>query len=560
MMRIILMLFVTSDNPHPTHFSGEEIMKRKERMWFKAVCVIVMGMMVSAANAGVLSDDFSVARNYLTQPSASFWDGYTANDGVQTDPQDCVVSALQAADGKLTITSAFSDIQATWDDGVALYTTVPAGVDFTATVKVVGGSFESLGNPVVYYNGGGLLARGADANSINNMDFLTLVAFDMPGWNAVYLLKSNDNTVQSEQAIGPGSTTPVSTVAAYPWQRMTRVGDIFTCYVSTNGTTWMQIGDAVQRTDLTGSMEVGLFHCTYTDAVGSAVFDNFSIEYPSAAYAPVPKSRQGMVSNPDNPLFTYVPLSGQVLSWSAPSDPNILPSPVVTYDVYLSGGTDPNMYLVSNDQTGTSYTPSGTFPMDTTYKWYIVSTYRRNDNPTPVSVTSPVWKFHTLPPNVAPVANAGEDLYTWPDAVVEPDPAYITATLNGSAADDGLPLGRTLTYLWSVESTTPTGYTGGITLNNVNIANPVATIAVTTTDVQYELKLTVTEVIGAVTYKSDTDFILIKVYSNSCEASRAKSSANALAGDLNLDCFVTLADFAEMAQNWLKDSNIARPN
>ncbi|MEN6309325.1 MAG: hypothetical protein ABFD91_16385 [Anaerohalosphaeraceae bacterium] len=530
-------------------------MKTKQRRGFKCICWLAIVSMAAIAQ-GALVDDFSVPHNYLIDGSTSFWDGYTINEGVQTDLQDAVVNVLEAADGKLTLTTSYSDIQGRWDDGLALFTTIPAGVDFTATVKVVGGSFSSLGSSVVYYNGGGLLARGTDVPA--EQDSIALVAFDMPGWNAVYLWSSNDNGSEAEEGIGPSSTTPISTIAAYPWQRITRVGSVFTAYVSADGMTWKQIGSTWDRPDLAGQLEVGLHQCTYTDATGSAVFDDFSLDYGPAAYAPVPKSRQGMITTVDNPLFSYVPLN-QVLSWSAPSDPNLLQSHTVTYDVYLSGGADPNIFLVSDNQEGTSYTPPAEFPMDTTYTWYVESTILMDDANDVTVVKSPVWSFHTLVPNLAPVADAGVDLYTWPDAGIEPDPAYITVTLDGSATDDGEPAGSTLAYHWEVDHTVPEGYETQVLFSDADIANPVVSLPAAVTGAEYYLKLTVTEVHPTEPVKSDNDIMIIWVRPDSCEAAMTKSGENAILADVNGDCILNLIDFAAFAQDWLRNTNLVRP-
>lgn len=531
-------------------------MKRKARRWVENILLTLV--VLTAAAQGALVDDFSVPHDYLTQGSVSFWDGYTINEGMQTDPQDAVVTVLKAEDGKLTMTTAYSDMQITYDDGLALFTTVPAGVDFVVSVKVVGGDFQSLGGSVVGYNAAGLLARGTDPEAVANQDFVFMVAFDRPEWNAVVMWSSNNDGGESEEAYGPNSSPAVPTVAAYPWQRITRVGTVFTPYVSADGVNWIQLGSAQDRPDLAGQLEVGLHHCTYTSATGSVVFDDFSLDYGPAAYAPIPKSRQGMMTTVDNPLFGYVPLN-QELSWSAPSDPNLVQSHTITYDVYLSGGADPNIFLVSDNQEGTSYTPPAELLLDTAYTWYVESTILMDDANDVAVVKSPTWSFHTQVPNLAPVADAGVDLYTWPDASVEPNPDYITATLNGSATDDGEPAGRTLVFHWEVDHTVPTGYETQVLFSDADIANPVVSLPAAVTGAEYYFKLTVTEVHPSEPVKSDTDIMIIWVRPNSCEAAMTKSGANAILADANNDCILNLIDLAAFAEDWLRDTNLVRP-
>jgi CubicO group peptidase (beta-lactamase class C family) len=95
----------------------------------------------------------------------------------------------------------------------------------------------------------------------------------------------------------------------------------------------------------------------------------------------------------------------------------------------------------------------------------------------------------TNPPanNAAPVANAGAD-----QTVQLPS----TATLTGSATDDGLPAGSSLTYAWST-----TG--AGVTFGTANAATTTATFA---TEGSYTLVLTVSD--GAL---SDTDEVAVTV-------------------------------------------------
>ncbi|KYK20377.1 hypothetical protein AYK24_03815 [Thermoplasmatales archaeon SG8-52-4] len=96
-------------------------------------------------------------------------------------------------------------------------------------------------------------------------------------------------------------------------------------------------------------------------------------------------------SNPDpNDEETGVYINTDV-SWTG-GDPD---GDDVTYDVYF--GTSPSPPLVSENQSSTSYDPSGILDFETTYYWKIVAWDEFDE-----SSTGPTWSFTTeenLPPN-----------------------------------------------------------------------------------------------------------------------------------------------------------------
>jgi CubicO group peptidase (beta-lactamase class C family) len=103
------------------------------------------------------------------------------------------------------------------------------------------------------------------------------------------------------------------------------------------------------------------------------------------------------------------------------------------------------------------------------------------DDPPAPPVTNPP------PSNAAPTANAGAD-----QTVQLPN----TATLTGSATDDGLPSGSSLSYAWSTTAT-------GVTFGSANAATTTAQFAA---EGSYTLVLTVSD--GAL---SDTDEVVVTV-------------------------------------------------
>ena len=80
---------------------------------------------------------------------------------------------------------------------------------------------------------------------------------------------------------GGNATSGSGGAGAVPyWLKVTRVGNVFTSYKSTDGLTWTQM--STPKTIAMGATaEVGLVVCAYTNtSLGTATFDNVSITTP----------------------------------------------------------------------------------------------------------------------------------------------------------------------------------------------------------------------------------------------------------------------------------------
>jgi len=63
--------------------------------------------------------------------------------------------------------------------------------------------------------------------------------------------------------------------------RLIRSGNLFTTYRSQDGVTWTLVGESV-RNDMDGlAVQVGIWHATFSDNSGTAVFDNFTLRSPT---------------------------------------------------------------------------------------------------------------------------------------------------------------------------------------------------------------------------------------------------------------------------------------
>ncbi|MFD0895904.1 autotransporter-associated beta strand repeat-containing protein [Luteolibacter ambystomatis] len=96
---------------------------------------------------------------------------------------------------------------------------------------------------------------------------------------AIYATPSNGFAFQYRTASG-GATVNVSgpalNTAPNNWVRMTRTGNVFTAYVSANGTSWTQVSTAT--ISMPSSILGGMAVCSHVDGdLGAASFDNVSV-------------------------------------------------------------------------------------------------------------------------------------------------------------------------------------------------------------------------------------------------------------------------------------------
>lgn len=235
---------------------------------------------------------------------------------------------------------------------------------------------------------------------------------------------------------------------------------------------------------------------------------------------------------------TSISTSLTTLGWNNP-EPN-QPGGTITCDVYL-GTTDPNTALSDYGYTtlGTGITeesiaiPAGILQTNTTYYW-IVDVH---DSTSGGITRGYVWSFNTN--NKAPVVTTSATQYLWLNNAG--DPSSASATLTGSATDDGYPAPFTL--LWELVSGP-----GAATIES----NTSATTAVTLPAAgDYVFRLTA----------NDTDLqgiglTEIMVRTTPCLAAQAKPDYTAIVGDFNSDCFVNLEDFSTFASHWLECNSL----
>ncbi len=224
-------------------------------------------------------DSFDTPYNYLT-------DGLGAYSGKLN-------GTIQALDASTTRPGAlyFATANGVWEPGPGplLYVTVSG--DFVATVKVV--DFAGTLAAPVFHNDAGIMARNpASDGGLENWVGMSY----FPTWTAFVARTITDGVKGDGSELGQpagswAGTDTFALAAQYPYIQLERKGSNFHFRISADGVSFLpltvetfagiytgtQTPLVVSRPDLPTTLQVGLFNATYSDAVGYAAFDDFSI-------------------------------------------------------------------------------------------------------------------------------------------------------------------------------------------------------------------------------------------------------------------------------------------
>lgn len=240
---------------------------------------LVCGMVTSVAQATIVtySDDFSVSHDYLTQgTTGTIWDG-------ALNAANLAVANTTANSGMLTGTLSGAAAYG-WDlthvNAPLLYKEVSASEDFSVQVKI--NDATVAGNA---WNVAGLLAYKDDTAFVGaNANFFGSPYFQS---RSVGSGVQHDSVSTTDNIFG--STRPLYLKLNY-----TAVTSTFNYSASTDGSTWTAItwggingatgaletpiGTDLVRSDMTGTLKVGIAFSDYAAVVGNtAKFDNFSL-------------------------------------------------------------------------------------------------------------------------------------------------------------------------------------------------------------------------------------------------------------------------------------------
>jgi regulation of enolase protein 1 (concanavalin A-like superfamily) len=287
----------------PSKEEDEEFMMNKEKMMKKLLILALILAVSSAAQAAtiIFEDNFDSAwgdngyidyRGWDHYAGAKYdiggWSGFhsypaaggnpdkegdkatllaynfidTFNYGMgQTEPPE-----PESYNGVLRMASINSHWADNANTGPFLYYETDG--DFSAEVEVVSIDYW-------WHSLGGLMARKPnqtpDVEGTENWVYLT----HFPVWNVGNHIRNTTNGSSSEAGI-----------KNYPpdaYLRLTRIGTTFYFETSADGVTYTSLPGleaGVDRPDMAGVVEVGIYQCTYSDLAGTMDFDNFSLVVP----------------------------------------------------------------------------------------------------------------------------------------------------------------------------------------------------------------------------------------------------------------------------------------
>jgi hypothetical protein len=225
---------------------------------------LLLGLASHQAVAALLTDNFLVPHNYLTQGvSGSIWDG-VFDGGATVTAAAASISTL----GYLT----FQSSGGYWEsNGTGLLLYILATGDFTATVHVASADY-----PASSVHDVGLMARAPDlADAGDGEDWVGPRYFVAGGFNS---FRTTDN----------GGSDNYDASGLEAWLQLERSGDWF--YVSrkaASGDPFVPFS-SIYRPDLAGlTLQVGIWQATFSSSAG-ALFDNFSLATSGTSAIPEP--------------------------------------------------------------------------------------------------------------------------------------------------------------------------------------------------------------------------------------------------------------------------------
>lgn len=231
------------------------------------------------ANATSYQDaGLSASTTYYYRVRASNLDGYSgyanvisrttlASASIFTGNQDIgsftPAGSYSENNGAYTVNGAGSDIWNAADQFQFVYKSLTGDGAIIARV-------DSLENTDVWAKAGVMFRNTLDAGSIHALMAIT------PGSGAAFQYRASTN--------GNSTNNNINGFAAPYWVRITRVGNSFTGYRSSNGVTWTQVGSTVAL-PMGSTVYVGLAVTSHSSGnLATSIFSNVAVTSPHADF------------------------------------------------------------------------------------------------------------------------------------------------------------------------------------------------------------------------------------------------------------------------------------
>jgi chitodextrinase len=361
--------------------------------------------------------------NPYTVPVATAW-------GSAALGAPAIAGSVVEAGGNVTVTAAGADIWGSADQGHFAFRECTG--DFRMVARL-----DSFENTDEWAKAGVMFRETLSASSRYAFMLATPTAVRGAAFQA---------RTTTGGASGPTNSGDAST-ALPRWLRIERVGNIFTGYTSTDGTSWTPKGSVT--IDMPSNVYCGLAVTSHNVADAAvAVFSNVSaVAMPLDLSPPtVPGSLAGQALGSDRIALT----------WAASTDTQ---SGVAGYRLYRNASPTPIVVA------GTSFEDSGRQP-GTTYTYRVSAVDQAGNESTqssPVSVTTPALNAQTpyqsvpIPPFTCQRGTPREDVINLDDHFVSPAGQVLVYSRQDA---DTLPAGVTYTFSGATSNTLTRTYDG----------------------------------------------------------------------------------------------------
>jgi regulation of enolase protein 1 (concanavalin A-like superfamily) len=291
---------------------------------------------------------------------------------------------------------------ASYDNGTITFSVNGGGAEIYDTSDQFNYAYQQLTGD------GSIIAHVADAATTNSVWALGGIMI-RNGLSAsdphASMILAKNGTTEFLARTSASATTATTYGASGNWLKLTRAGNLFTGYTSTDGTTWTQTASATLS--MSGPVYIGLVANSGNSGDGQTVaFDNVTV-VGAASQAP---------ATPTNLTLDFPDSSYARLSW----DPAPTNSGVTGYNLYMSTNNGPfSLITTLTDPAATSYSITGLAP-NANYTFHLSAFNASSAESAPATAT----------------ANSGEGIAA----------PVITSVASGSLMQNGT---ESMTLAWS---------------------------------------------------------------------------------------------------------------